>query len=105
MSASRRTLVSAIALAAGLVGCAAAPASMAQTPASAQADPSVWPQAASPRAMTDARTEAMIDSLLARMTVEEKVGQIIQADIASITPEDLARYPIGSILQLVAGWQ
>ncbi|WP_312686985.1 glycoside hydrolase family 3 protein, partial [Brevundimonas nasdae] len=25
-------------------------------------------------------------------------GQIIQADIASITPEDLARYPIGSIL-------
>ena len=48
--------------------------------------------------MTDARTEAMIDSLLARMTLEEKVGQIIQADIASITPEDLARYPIGSIL-------
>lgn len=98
MSASRRTLVSAIALAAGLVSTAVASPITAQTVAAAKADPSVWPQAASPRAMTDARTEAMIDSLLARMTLEEKVGQIIQADIASITPEDLARYPIGSIL-------
>ena len=98
MSASRRTLVSAIALAAGLVSTVVASPVTAQTVAGAQADPSVWPQAKSPRAMTDARTEAMIDSLLARMTLEEKVGQIIQADIASITPEDLARYPIGSIL-------
>ena len=30
--------------------------------------------------------------------LEEKVGQIIQADIASITPEDLRTYPLGSIL-------
>ena len=32
------------------------------------------------------------------MTLEEKVGQLIQADIDSIQPQDLARYPLGSIL-------
>lgn len=98
MSASRRSLVSAVALAAVLACCASASPSTAQNTASAQADPAVWPRAASPRALTDAHAEAMIDDLLARMTLEEKVGQIVQADIASINPEDLARFPIGSIL-------
>jgi beta-glucosidase len=32
------------------------------------------------------------------MTLEQKVGQLIQADIGSIKPEDLAQYPLGSIL-------
>jgi beta-glucosidase len=32
------------------------------------------------------------------MTLEQKVGQMIQADISAITPADLARYPLGSIL-------
>ena len=32
------------------------------------------------------------------MTVEEKVGQIIQGDIASITPADMKKYHLGSIL-------
>jgi beta-glucosidase len=32
------------------------------------------------------------------MSVEEKVGQLVQADIGSIKPEDLARYPLGSVL-------
>jgi len=32
------------------------------------------------------------------MTLEQKVGQIIQADISAITPEDLKTYPLGSIL-------
>jgi beta-glucosidase len=35
---------------------------------------------------------------MATMTVEEKVGQLIQADIGSIVPSDLQRYPVGSIL-------
>lgn len=39
-----------------------------------------------------------MDALLSRMTVEEKVGQTIQADIGSITPEDVRRYRPGSIL-------
>lgn len=58
----------------------------------------LWPTSRSPAAMTDAQTEARVEALLAAMTVEEKVGQVIQADIGSITPADLATYPIGSIL-------
>ena len=63
-----------------------------------RAHPGLWPHAASPSAMSDARTEAFVEDLLARMTLEEKVGQLIQGDIASITPADLARYPLGLIL-------
>ena len=86
-----------------LAGCATAtarpgPVSTAPAPSPAQANPALWPAAASPPAITDAATEAAIDALLARMTAEQKVGQLIQADIGSITPADLARYPLGSIL-------
>jgi beta-glucosidase len=73
----------------------------AQTPAvpdAARANPANWPAASSPAAMTDAETEAFVDQLLARLTVEEKVGQIIQGDISSVRPEDLLTYPLGSIL-------
>jgi beta-glucosidase len=41
---------------------------------------------------------ARVDALLAAMSLEEKVGQLIQADIGSITPDDLRIYPLGSIL-------
>ena len=64
----------------------------------AQADPANWPTAASPAAFSDAETETAIGALLARMTLEQKVGQLIQADISAITPADLAAYPLGSIL-------
>ncbi len=64
----------------------------------ARADVSTWPAAASPPSITDAETEAFITELMSRMTLEEKVGQTIQADISAITPEDLAEYPLGSIL-------
>lgn len=65
---------------------------------SSRAHPELWPNAASPAAMTDAATEAFVTELMAKMTLEEKVGQTIQADIASIKPEDLLTYPLGSIL-------
>ena len=53
----------------------------------ATADPAPWPAASSPKAMMDAKTEAMAAALLLQMTVE--VGQVIQADLTSIKPEDL----------------
>ncbi|MEJ6011948.1 glycoside hydrolase family 3 protein [Novosphingobium aquae] len=82
-------------------GCAAA--LQAATPAVAakangQAHPAAWPVAKSPAAVTDPATEVAITRMLAGMTVEQKVGQMIQADISAITPADLARYPLGSIL-------
>ncbi len=63
----------------------------------AVANPANWPATRS-RGLIDAETEAAITRLMARMTLEEKVGQTIQADIGSIKPEDLSRYPLGSIL-------
>lgn len=64
----------------------------------ATAHPDRWPTSHSPAALTGSATGARVRDLLASMTIEEKVGQLIQADIGSITPEDLASYPIGSIL-------
>src|SRR5437667_2833181 len=40
----------------------------------------------------------LLHPALARMTSAQKVGQLIQADIDSITPDDLAHYPLGSVL-------
>lgn len=68
------------------------------TPEAARANPSAWPASASPAAITDPATEAAIDALLKRMTLAQKVGQVIQADISDIKPADLRRYPLGSIL-------
>lgn len=70
----------------------------AQTPPAPEVDLAAWPRANSPALMTDAETLGFVEDLLARMTVEEKVGQVIQADIGSISPADLATYPLGSIL-------
>ncbi|HTU11384.1 MAG TPA: glycoside hydrolase family 3 N-terminal domain-containing protein [Allosphingosinicella sp.] len=56
-----------------------------------------WPAVKS-RVPHDAAVERRIDGLLARMTVEQKVAQIIQPDINSITPEEYRRYRFGSIL-------
>jgi beta-glucosidase len=73
----------------------AAQGAQAQVPA--QAHPELWPRSHS-TGLVDPATEQRITALMARMTLEEKIGQMIQADIASITPEDLRRYPLGSIL-------
>ena len=62
--------------------------SAAAATASAEADAELWPQRESKLA-PDAEIEGRIDALIAAMSVEQKVGQIIQADIASVTPDDV----------------
>ena len=42
--------------------------------------------------------EQQIQELLSKMTLEQKVGQMIQAEIQFITPEQVSRYAIGSVL-------
>lgn len=76
------------------VAAADAPGDM---PVEARVHPEQWPEIAFPRVLTEAG-EARVQAILARMTVEQKVGQIIQADIASVTPEDVRRYRLGSVL-------
>lgn len=56
-----------------------------------------WPKGQWPL-RPDAALEQRVQALLAKLTVEEKVGQIVQADIGSITPEDVRKYRLGSIL-------
>jgi beta-glucosidase len=68
----------------------------AEAPA-ATVHPALWPEIP-PALAPDAGLEARIGKLLSEMTLEQKVGQLIQADIGSITPDDLRHYPLGSIL-------
>jgi len=44
------------------------------------------------------QTAGSPEALLARMSLERKVAQIIQPDIGSITPDDVRQYRFGSIL-------
>ena len=44
------------------------------------------------------KIEAQIDEILPKLSLEQKVGQVIQADNASITPEQVKKYRLGSIL-------
>jgi beta-glucosidase len=86
------------AFAASLLAIVAATASAQdrQDPA-ATAHPEQWPAIAA-RPRLDPKIEARVDRLLEAMSLEDKVGQIIQADIATITPEDLRTYKLGSVL-------
>lgn len=46
----------------------------------------------------DLPLDQRVESVLAKMSVEEKVGQLMIVDMESIRPRDLRRYPIGAIL-------
>lgn len=93
-------ILPAVALAAALGGCA----QPAQEPASAAAaeltsvvNPEIWPRL-SPPLPSDTALEQRVESLLAAMTLEEKVGQVVQGDLDSVTPDDLRTYRLGSVL-------
>ncbi|KAA8918165.1 1,4-beta-D-glucan glucohydrolase, partial [Xanthomonas sontii] len=59
--------------------------------------PDRWPSPAWPL-KEDPALEARITKLMAQMSVEQKVGQTVQGDIGSMTPEDVRKYHIGSVL-------
>ena len=46
----------------------------------------------------DPNIEKQIDEMLPKLTLEQKVGQVIQADSGSATPEDVKKYRLGSVL-------
>ncbi len=71
--------------------------SKAAKPAAAISVDAAWPKLGD-AGLIDPATEAQITDIMSKMTVEEKVGQTIQADINFVTPEDLKTYPLGSIL-------
>ena len=77
----------------GLFGCRG----QDRAAAAATTDKDPWPEVTWPLA-ADPALEKRITDLMAGMTVEEKVGQLVQGDIASVTPDDVRRYRLGSIL-------
>ena len=58
--------------------------------------PEIWPAANSPIGL-DLAAEARITEMLAQMSIEQKVGQVIQPEWKTITPEEVTQYHIGSI--------
>lgn len=56
-----------------------------------------WPHIAT-AVGPDATIEERISALLDRMTLEEKVGQMVQAEIQSVTPDEVRTYHLGSVL-------
>jgi beta-glucosidase len=77
--------------------CGAAALSAQPRPGKGIATPSSWPVVKNPVAANPA-IEARIKDLLSRMSVEQKVGQVIQADLGSVSPEDVYKYHLGSVL-------
>jgi len=63
----------------------------------AVAHPEIWPAYKYP-VTKDAAAEARIADLLKRMTIEEKIGQLVQADISAVTPAEVKQYHLGSVL-------
>jgi len=52
----------------------------------------------------DPAIEARVAEILATMTLEQKIGQMVQPEIKSITPEEVRRYYIGSVLNGGGSW-
>jgi len=56
-----------------------------------------WPHVTSP-VPANPQIEAKIAALLKQMTLEQKVGQMVQAEIRDATPDDVRKYRLGSVL-------
>ncbi|MGB5326507.1 MAG: glycoside hydrolase family 3 N-terminal domain-containing protein, partial [Pseudomonadales bacterium] len=52
----------------------------------------------------DPAIEQRVDELLERMSLKEKVGQLIQAEIKNISPAEVQKYHIGSVLSGGGSW-
>ncbi|MCI4566365.1 exo 1,3/1,4-beta-D-glucan glucohydrolase [Lysobacter sp. CFH 32150] len=97
--ATSRSIAAGLTAALMLCACGpqAAPPPAPQAATAGIANPASWPKSAS-HGLKNAETEAFVGELMAKMSLEEKVGQMIQGDISSVRPEDLRKYPLGSIL-------
>jgi beta-glucosidase len=77
--------------------CSASSAYAAAPVGKGTANPANWPVVIN-TVPANPEIEARIKDLLSRMSLEQKVGQVIQADLGSVTPEDVHKYYLGSVL-------
>lgn len=68
-----------------------------ETKPSVQRDSAIWPVLQLPVAQNPAQ-EQRISDMLAAMTLQQKIAQMIQPEIRDITVEDMRRYGFGSYL-------
>jgi len=61
-------------------------------------------QTLAPSSRGDSGVDARVRSIVAGMTLEQKIGQMTQPNIASITPDEVRRYYIGSVLNGGGVW-
>lgn len=61
-----------------------------------EVSPESWPVINVPA--LDPVIEARIDEIMPKLTLEQKVGQVIQADSEFVTPEQVKKYRLGSVL-------
>ena len=72
--------------------------SLEQESASSNTSTAAWPTISVPSdAERGQDIESKVESLLATMTIEEKVGQILQPQIGNITPAEVTAYNVGSV--------
>ena len=96
-------LIASTAMIAVLSACSSAPEHVVEEITVVEEIAAAMPAADSPWPETsidliDADIEARIDEIMALMTLEQKVGQVVQGDNSSATPEDVKTYHLGSIL-------
>lgn len=105
---SFRTLVLGFtALSVCVVGLCASVAPTAAAPVYAPSQPKTvfadWPAVRS-AVRPDAKIEARAREILFGMTLRQKIGQMTQPDIRSITPDEVRQYYIGSVLNGGGAW-
>ncbi|MEO7257465.1 MAG: glycoside hydrolase family 3 N-terminal domain-containing protein, partial [Sphingomicrobium sp.] len=81
------------------VGLCLAGAALVATPLAAE----IWQKPPTAIAL-DPALEARIRSIVAGMTLEQKVGQMTQAEIRSVKPDDVRQYYLGSVLNGGGAW-
>ena len=74
----------------------AVPAAAAELATSNEVHPEIW--SLNPPAPRDPAIEAEVARLLSQMTLEEKIGQMLQPDMKVVTARDVTQYHLGSVL-------
>lgn len=82
------------------VGCASP--NVAATP-DGHSELAKWP-ARTASNIVDSETEGRIAAIVSEMTLEQKIGQMTQAEIRYITPDEVRQYYIGSVLNGGGSW-
>mgnify|MGYP000846244252 FL=1 len=62
---------------------------------------SFWPLVKNP---IDLDVESIVSEILSRMSLDEKIGQMVQAEIGSVTADDVRQYNLGSVLNGGGSW-